>query len=59
MQVKSKVTRKGENSNDYNLALIVPTEINKDFKASIVLTHPYTGFKRSIPLTFKYEAEVP
>jgi hypothetical protein len=53
------VTRQDVNSNDYNLTVIVPAEVTKDFKANIVLTHPYTQFKRILPLTFKYEAEAP
>lgn len=42
--LKHKVTRADVNSNDYNLTLIVPVEVTKDFKANIVLTHPYTKF---------------
>lgn len=53
--LKHKWTRQ-DNSNDYNLTVIVPSEVTKDFKANIVLTHPYTKFQRVLPVTFTYRA---
>jgi len=44
VQLKHKVTRPNMDSNDYNLTIIVPTEVTGDFKATVVLTHPYTKF---------------
>lgn len=52
--LKYKVTRDDLNSNDYSLTLIVPSDVNQDFKANVVLIHPYTKFEKTLPLEFKF-----
>ena len=52
--LKIKVTREDMNSNDYTLTLVVPPEVNHDFKTKVVLTHPYTKFERVLPVSFVY-----
>ena len=53
--LRQRVTRADLNSNQYNLTVWVPQEIDRDFKASVILTHPFTKFRRVLPVTFKME----
>lgn len=56
--LKQRVTRTDLNSNQYNLTLFVPHEIDRDFKANVILTHPFTKFRRVLPVVFKQESPV-
>lgn len=56
--LKKKVTRLDTDSNDYNLTLFVPDEITQDFQCNILLIHPYTNTRLSLPFKFTYQPEV-
>ncbi len=59
VMLKQQVTRSNLNSNDYNLTVIVPSDVTHNFQANIILTHPYTKFQRVIPVTFDYRDDQP
>ena len=52
--LKLKLSREDLNSNDYTLTLMVPPDVDHDFEATVVLTHPFTKFERVIPVKFVY-----
>ena len=56
--LKQKVTRLDTDSNDYNMTLFVPDEVTHDFTCNILLIHPYTNTKLTLPVKFTYQAEV-
>jgi len=48
-QLKYQVTRADHNSNDYNLTVYIPNAVSGfedsvDFKATLILIHPYTNY---------------
>ena len=51
--VKYRVNRTEEDSTEYYLYVTVPQEITHDFRSKVIITHPTTGVKTTIPLIFE------
>jgi len=51
--VRYRINKTDEDSTEYFLHVSVPREITHDFTSNIVLTHPTTGVKTTIPVIFQ------
>lgn len=52
--LKLQISREDLNSNDYTLTLSIPSDVDRDFETTVVLTHPYTKFEKVLPVSFVY-----
>jgi hypothetical protein len=50
--IRHKINRTDAQSNEYYLTLAVPREVDKSFKAKVILTHPVTGQKTTLPINY-------
>lgn len=51
--VKFRVNKTDEQSTEYYLTVTVPREITHDFTSNIILTHPTTQARTTIPVIFQ------